>query len=204
MRQLDACPLCRAALQGSENRCPDCGADLTLFADINNLAERYLEFCRELIARGDVRTARSVIDRLPQISNAAQEDIAGLQVRLALQEGDYLAARRWLAQCSAGSAAGFKAEIDRNERGQFRARELYNQSLAAARRGAGPHAAEQLAHAVTLDPDDPRIWTLKLKVDLKYGYFQRCYADLTELDRLVARPPEFHYLEQLLPPVQGG
>ena len=141
---------------------------------------------------------------LPQITGAAAADIAELWARIALLEGDYLAARQALAACDPAIATELAGELNTVQAFHAQARELYNQGLAAARRGAYPAAAAHLARAVTLDPGDPMLWYLKLKVDLKCGHFQRCYAGLAELDRLNARPPEFHGLEQLLPPVAAG
>lgn len=203
MQRLDACPLCRAALPAGDYHCPDCGADLTAFTDLEQLATRYVELARELISRGDIDRARLVVESLPRISSAAATDIAELWVRIALVEGDYTAARQALAACEPGVADTLAVEITAGQSFQFQARELYNQSLAAAQRGAYSVAAEQLARAVDLAPDDPLIWALKLKADLKCGYYQRCYADLAELDHRSARPADFHGLERLLPPVPG-
>ena len=95
--------------------------------------------------------------------------------------------------------AAIQAELELRREQLFKARELYNHALSAARSGAYLQAARYLEQAVRLDPEDPNIWSLKLKVDLKCHYYQRCYEDLYRLDKLAARPPEFFDLEQHLP-----
>ncbi len=201
MQVLDACPLCRAALKPGNLRCPDCGNDLTAYSDLRELARRYLELAHEHVSRGEAAPARLLVERIPQVTPDARADLAVLRARIAILEGDFDRARAELPNCPASSATAISQEVQAAEQDRFQARELYNQALSAARDGAYHPAAQRLELAAGYDPDDPAIWALKLKVDLKCACYGRCYDDLAHLDRLAARPAEFHGLESLLPPV---
>jgi hypothetical protein len=200
MRKLDACPLCRSLLTEETATCPACGGNLLPYRDIDALTVSYVKLARELLSRGDTASARHVIEQLPQLSSVAEEELAELSAEAAIQEGDFHSAEATLAKASPVVAEELKQELDRQRNRSQLARELYNHSLSAARKGAFYQAAHMLAQAVLHDPAEPTIWALKLKVDLKCGYWQRCYAALAKLDHLAARPPEFHRLEEVLPP----
>lgn len=201
MQELDACPLCRTVLSEGATECPGCGADLAPYRDISALAASYLELVRELLSRGETATARQIIEQLPQLTDAAGTELIGLTARLLLQEGNLQAVDELLPRCEPVMAEEIRLELAARRRARRRAQELYNHALTAARSGAFAQAALGLEQAVRYEADDPIIWTLKLKVELKAGMYERCYRTVAELDRLGARPPEFHRLEELLPPV---
>jgi uncharacterized protein HemY len=201
VRRLDACPLCRSVLTEDTVTCPACGGDLLPYRDIDTLAARYVELARELLSRGDPAGARAIVEQLPQLTGTTEAELAELRARLAVHEGDYYAAEQLLSQLPPTAAAVLERELEEWRARRDLARELYNHSLSAARSGAFPAAADMLAQAIQYDPEDPSLWALKLKVDLKCGNWQRCYGSLARLDQLAARPPEFHRLEELLPPV---
>jgi len=198
---LDACPLCRSTLPAAAAQCPECGADLRPYRDIAALADRYLKLARELLSRGETGRVHHILAQLPQLSGADNAELAEIRARLALGEGDFHGVEQALAACEPSAAAALSAEVAQRRRDLAKARELYNHGLAAARAGDHNLAARYLQDAAALDPADPNIWGLKLKVDLKCRYFQRCYADLAVLDDLAARPPEFYNLEALLPAI---
>jgi len=197
---LDACPLCRTAVKPGDTRCPDCGADLAPYADLKQLARHYLELAREYINRGESAPARLIIERIPQVTSDAGAELAELRVLVAIHEGDLDNAQQGLKDVPAEVREVLEHTINQAREARFMAHELYNLALSAARNGAMHTAAQHLELAVGYDPADPAIWALKLKVDLKCGYYRRCYDTLAKLDRLAARPPEFHGLESLLPP----
>lgn len=201
MPSLDACPLCRSVLPAAVAQCPTCGADLRPYLDIAALADRYLKLARELLSRGETERVHRIIAQLPQLSGAKAGELTEIRARLALGEGDFAAVERTLDNLAPAVADTLRAELAQRRRDLAKARELYNHGLAAARAGDHALAARYLADAAGLDPADPNIWVLKLKVDLKCHYFARCYADLEVLDELAARPPEFYNLEALLPAI---
>jgi tetratricopeptide (TPR) repeat protein len=198
---LDFCPLCRSVLPQAAAQCPECGADLRPYTDIAALADRYLKLARELLSRGETERVHHILQQLPQLSGADAGELAEIRARLALRQGEFQAAELALDGCEPAAAAELRAELAQRRRDLGKARELYNHGLAAARAGDYTLAARYLQDATALDPADPNIWVLKLKVDLKCRYFQRCYGDLAALDELAARPPEFYNLEALLPAV---
>lgn len=207
MPQLDACPLCRTVLPlaaepgESVTTCPGCGADLTPYADLEALAVAYRKLAQEMLSRGQTDGARRIVNQLPRLTELEDGELTTLTARLALADGDYQRALALAQNCDPGVASELHAAVNHRRQDQLTARELYNYALSSARQGAMSQAARQLSRAVTRDPTDPNIWLLKLKLDLKCGFFQRCYADLAALDRLAARPPEYATLEELLPPV---
>lgn len=201
MPELDACPLCRTVLEPEAVQCPGCGADLTPYLDISTLVASYVSFARELLSRGETAEARLIIERLPQLTAGSESELSELTARLLLQEGNIQAVEKLMPQCDAAVSAEIRDELQERQRARRRARELYNHALTAARAGSFAQASFYLNRAVNYDTSDPNIWALMLKAALKAGLHEHCYAALTELDRLGARPPEFHRLEELLPPV---
>ena len=201
MQELDACPLCRTVLSEDPAQCPGCGADLSPYRDLSVLAASYLQLAGELLSRGELPAARQIIERLPQLGEVDSGELNALTAHLLLLEGNTQGAEALLAKCSPAAAAEVRTELEERTRDRRRAQELYNHALTAAREGAYMPATQHLARAVCYETNDPNIWALKLKVELKAALFDRCYRTLAELDRLGARPPEFHRLEELLPPV---
>ncbi|MCH7471561.1 hypothetical protein IIA79_01215 [bacterium] len=216
MGSLDACPLCRTQLGaeeaaggadegGAPSECPECGADLAPYLELDGLGDRYLKLARELISRGQMEQAREIVEHLPQIVDAAARpeyyEVAAL---IAIYDKDFHHAASLAGNCEDAAAIELREQIELHQRSVFYARELYNHALSSARKGELSVAAKQLARAVDLDASDPALWELKLKLDLKCGYYQHCYADLAALDSLVARPPEYAKLEEALPPVNNG
>jgi hypothetical protein len=201
VQELDACPLCRTVLSVASSQCPGCGADLSPYRDLSVLAASYLSLASELLSRGELPAARQIIERLPQLVEVNSGELIALTARLLLLEGNTQGVETLLAKCSPAVAAEVRTELEERNRDRRRAQELYNHALTAAREGAYMPAAQHLARAVCYETSDPSIWALKLKVELKAALYDRCYRSLAELDRLGARPPEFHRLEELLPPV---
>jgi tetratricopeptide (TPR) repeat protein len=210
---LSVCPLCRADLErlgglelsaGARATCPSCSGDLSEFTDLKRRALALAALARELLSRGDAPTARKAIENLARLASPAEVDLVPLWARLALLEGEPERAGQLAADIADSGEramiAGLAGQLQDSRR---RARELYNYALSSARRGAARDAAGFLDAAVRLDPDDPAIWALKLKADLKQHRFNECYRDLAQLDRLAARPPAFFQLEQLLPPLSA-
>ncbi len=202
MKELAACPLCRAALSAGVESCPECGGDLAPYRALYGKAEDYLRLARELISRGELGQAAVIAEGLPLLSEEYRGEAAQLNARLALERGELEAAEAQLAQLPPGAAAGeLAALLSQRRTARLRGHELYNSALAQARGGNPALAARLLAQAVAELPGDSALWLLKLKTDLKTGNFARCYEDLAALDRLGARPREYTHLEQLLPPV---
>jgi len=201
VHQLDACPLCRTLLTEGAKTCPGCGADLSPYYNLEELRTRYLSFARELLSRGELEQARGIFEGITQLISTDDPAWHELATRLALADGDFAVAEELADKCAGQVAKQLHEEINVQRANRIAARELYNYGLTAARSGAFACAAEQLARAVVLEPDDAAIWQLKLKVDLKQQDFTRCYEDLHALDRLTARPVEYHRLEELLPPL---
>lgn len=179
--------------------CPSCGADLTAFVDLEARAAQYVRTCREMLSRGEAEAARVVLQQLPAIAEPDPSDMAELGCRLALLDGDFENAAVLLAQCAPQAAGQLSSELELRSRLHQAAREQFNYALSAARRAEFSLAAEQLSHAVEYAPREAGIWRLKLKTDLKCGYFNRCYDDLRALDSLNARPEQFAGIEQQLP-----
>jgi hypothetical protein len=201
---LSACPLCRAVLTAEDSApqglaCPQCGADLTAFVDLEGRAAQYVRTCRELLSRGQLEAARMILQQLPAITEVDAQELAELSCRLALVEGDFQTAAALLGQCSALIAGQLSGELALRNSLYSSAQELYNYALSAALRGEFRLAAEQLTHAAQYAPHEAAIWRLKLKADLKCGYYSRCYDDLRALDGLDARPQEFAGIERQLP-----
>jgi hypothetical protein len=179
--------------------CPSCGADLTQFINLEARAAQYMRTCRELLSRGETEAARGIIQQLPVIAEIDMQELAELGCRLALLDEDYAAAAALLAQCASHIAGQLGEELELRKRLHKSAQELYNYALSAALRGEHRLAAEQLEQAVVLAPREQAIWHLKLKADLKCGYYNRCYEDLRALDGLDARPEQYTGIEQHLP-----
>lgn len=208
---LSVCPLCRTDLErlggldlarGGRAVCPSCSGDLGEFTDLKRRAIALASLARDLLSRGDGPTARKAIENLARLASPAEIELAPLWARLALLEGEPDQAEQLADGCTDPSERGMLKDLAAQLRdSRRRARELYNYALSSARRGAARDAAGFLDAAVRLDPDDPAIWSLKLKADLRQRRFNECYRDLAELDRLAARPPAFFQLEQLLPPL---
>lgn len=204
MSALSACPLCRAVLSAEDGAqqgpaCPSCGADLTAFTNLEARAAQYVRTCRELLARGEIEAARIILQQLPAIAELDPREVAELSCRLALLDGDYALAAALLAQCAPQAAGQLSSELELRSGLHQTAQELYNYALSAARRGEFSLAAEHLLHAAGYAPQESAIWRLKLKADLKCGYFTRCYEDLRALDSLNARPEQFAGIERQLP-----
>ncbi|MBN2081516.1 hypothetical protein JW859_04825 [bacterium] len=190
-------------LEAGARVCPGCQADLTPYLDLEALIERYLVLAREYLDRNKLDQAQVIADHLSQLTNQHPAEQAEIAARLAILKGDFQAVTALIPQLKPDVAEAVAALMQQRKAQLFKAHELYNHALSAARTGALPLAAEHTAQAVHHDPADASIWALKLKVDLKCGHWQRCYADLENLDRLGARPPEFYRLEELLPPLSS-
>lgn len=203
MSALSACPLCREVLPDdpAPASCPGCGAALAPYRELLARAQMYIQLCRELLSRGDSAQALNIIGQLQAIADVDERQVAELQCRAALLEGKLESAGLWLDRCAPAVRESLRQDLRARQHQQNTARELYNYALTAARRGEHRLAAEELQRATALDPQEPALWRLKLKADLKCGYFQRCYADLQHLDDAGARPAEYRLLERYLPPV---
>ena len=201
MLVLDACPLCRSTLTEGSTNCPGCGADLTPYRDVAQLTQRYIQLAREQISRGELVEAESIISRLSQLGSVSEAALASLQIRLALACQDPDSARSLLPRIGEQELAVISEQLRELEGREDVARELYNQALTAARRGEYARGARQMELCVQQFSSDPALWELKLKLDLKCGYFLRVYRDLRALDQLNARPAAWLNLEAMLPPV---
>lgn len=180
-------------------RCPHCAGDLSVYFDLKQRAVALAAVARQQLSRGETQAARSAIEHLAKLAAPAEVDMAPLRARLALLEGEAEQAAEYAAHCEPAEREELQRQAALLSDSRRRARELYNYALTCARRGALRDAAGFLTTAVGLDPDDPALWELKLKTDLKLQRFNDCYRDLAALDRLAARPPAFYQLEQLLP-----
>lgn len=202
MKELAACPLCRAVLQPGLRECPECGGDLAPYRALHQRAEDYLQLARELLSRGALGQAAVIIDGLPLLADEYAAEATALAVRLALERGELEQAEAQLARLTPNSATQeLNALLVQRRTAQLQGRELYNSALAQARGGNPQLAAQLLERAVAMLPGAAELWLLKLKVNLKTRHFAQCYNDLAVLDRLGARPHEYTHLEQLLPPV---
>jgi hypothetical protein len=200
---LNACPLCRAVLEddGQGGTCPSCGGDLRPFVELAGRAKEHFALASQLVSAGRLTEAREILDILPQLAELPQGALAALRARLLLQEDRLEEAGEQVALCEEPEAGVLRDELGWRINARRTAQEMYNSALSAARRGEMAVSAEELARAVLHVPSEAALWQLKLKVDLKCSYFNRCYEDLSALDRLGSRPSEFAQLEQLLPPV---
>lgn len=197
---LDACPVCRSTLRDSGTRCPECGSDLKPFSDALQLQVELAELARQLITSGRLVEAGQLLPRLAQIESTQPELLLELHSKLALAEGNSAGAQGFIHKLSQGPLrANLQAECDKLLATTKAAQELYNAALWHVRSGAFASAANELQRAVETCPGDATLWQLKLKAELKAGLYGRCYASLTALDRLHARPAEFARLEALLP-----
>jgi hypothetical protein len=202
---LEACPLCRSTLRGGEQQCPSCGGDLTPYLAAAARSRELVALAQHWIHTGETARASSLLPRLSQLSSLAPSQIVELRAELALASGDLALAGSLATQSALApeSAQRLQAAVGAAQERRQTAHELYNAALAAARRGSPAEGAELLSRAVQLEPQEARLWLLKLKVDLKPRLLSRCYADLQALDGLAARPPEFARLEALLPATAG-
>ena len=208
MSALSACPLCRAVLAAQDSTaeelvCPSCGADLTAFVNLEQRAEHYVRTCHDLLSRGQVESARMILQQLPAIAEIDGQELSELSARLALLEGDFAAATAFIQHCTPSVAGHLRTELGLRLSLYQSAQERYNYALSAAQRGEFRLAAEQLQQAAQDAPREAAIWRLKLKADLKCGFYSRCYDDLRVLDSLNARPQEFAAIERQLPAVAG-
>ena len=189
---------------GGRAACPNCSGDLTVFTDLKQRALALAALAREMLSLGDAPGARNAIEYLAKLSAPSEVELAPLRARLALLEGELDQAEAFCLHCAPAERELLQAQADLLRDSRRRARELYNYALTCARRHALRDAAGYLEAAVRLDPGDPALWELKLKLDLKLRRFNDCYGDLARLDQLAARPPAFHLLEQLLPPLPAA
>jgi uncharacterized protein HemY len=196
---LEACPVCRTTLLSQVQRCPDCGTDLSPFIERQQLCSQLVSMARQLISQGETQRAERILPQLSQLDAIPPAIVRELHARLALRKGDSASAEQLARQIGGAVETELLEQCEQLNAARRQARELYNSALWQARQGAYPAAAEELASAVLLDPTDPRIWQLKLKLELKARLYSRCYASLAALDRLHARPLEFARLEALLP-----
>lgn len=196
---LDACPVCRSTLREQTVRCPDCGTELQPFLDRQHQQAELLKLVRRYLSAGELPKAEHILGQLSHINDLPPELLRELNCRLALVKGDVATARSLATQLPEVLGAELLRSCDAHDAAVRQAHELYNSALWRARQGSYSTAVEELALAVQLAPQDPRIWLLKLKVELKARQFKRCYASLAALDRLHARPNELARLEALLP-----
>jgi uncharacterized protein HemY len=206
MAQLEACPVCRQALdeQALAQRpplCPGCGTDLAPYVELAGRTRHYIALALELLARGDTRTARQVVDGVRRLDAEPGPQFAELTARLALAEGDPQSAQALLPSLPADVRIDIERELGTARLHAERARELYNYALSLARQGAVGPAADKLSLAVQLAPREARIWALKAKVDIRAGRWDSAYRDLSWLDELGARPAQLAGAERLLPPL---
>lgn len=200
---LEACPVCRTTLRGGVQHCPDCGADLQPFIDRARQLEELVKLTRRLLSGGETQRAAQLIPQLSHLGTVPPEILRELNARLALAGGDTGAARSLAQQLDGEDRDELLRQCELHDSTRRQARELYNSALWLARQGAFPAAAEELVRAVQLDPAEPHLWQLKLKVELKARLYSRCYSSLAALDRLNARPLELARLEALLPVSSG-
>src|SRR5688572_13324720 len=85
--QLEACPVCRATLDGEPASCPSCGSDLSVYRDIANRSLELISAAREWLARGRSDLAHEVIRRLPQLVSDLGPEYHSLAARVAIAEG---------------------------------------------------------------------------------------------------------------------
>ena len=210
MVALLTCPLCRTDLErlaeagGNEagfTACPSCSADLAPYRELKNRALKYFTLAQDFISRGELDQAQSLVDSLPQVIGEGELPLHRLLAKFALAKGDLGQAAEYAKQCEPHEQSQLQEAIVLQSKNQSSAREQYNYALTAARAGQYQLATKWLSSAAALDPQNPDIWQLKLKVDLAARDYQATYLDLSELDRLASRPPEFYALEQLLPPL---
>lgn len=211
MATLLTCPLCRADLErlagtgekgeAGQQVCPSCNAELSPYLGLKSRAEDYFALAQDLLSRGEVAQAQTLIDNLPKVIGENELQLASLKARLAMAKGEVVLARQHAEECDQAERDKLLETLDNLEKNHRACKEQFNYSLSAARAGQYGLASKWLASASGLAPDNPAVWQLKLKVDLVAKDYQACYQDLRELDRLSSRPPEFLGLEQLLPPL---
>jgi tetratricopeptide (TPR) repeat protein len=199
--QLDACPVCRATLEGAPASCPSCGSDLHVYRDIADRSAQLIGAAREWLARGRSDLAHEVVRRLPQLAADLGPEYYNLAARVAIAEGREDEARMHLAQLPVADRALLAPSVELISELTGIAREEYNFALTAARAGRYEIAARHIARASELEPGDALIWQLKLKLDVKLGQWQAVYRDLHEVDRLGVRPEWAADLERILPPL---
>lgn len=196
---LDACPVCRATLDGAPVACPACSSDLRVYRELAGRASELIALAREQLARGDSSLAREVALRLPQLVNDPGPAYYALAAHVALRDGRADEARLLAARADPTERQVLEQLSGDRQTDVEGAREQYNYALTAARAGRFDTAARHLDAALRMTPDAAEMWQLRLKVDLKRTAWPQVYADLAELDRLEARPSEFVGLERLLP-----
>lgn len=199
----DACPVCRGTLEDSllaqaSPRCPHCDTDLKPYLELAARSGELLAQAAEMLARGDADLAAEVVARLPLLVADPGPLYWELAARLAISRRDWESAAALAAKVPGPLAGEIASQLERARQGQRSARELFNYALSCARRGEYLVASDSLEQALHYAPDDPALWRLKLKVDLKAGRQAQALADLAGLDRLGARPAEFAGVEKLL------
>lgn len=204
MPELDACPLCRSVVPPGAKQCGDCGADLSPYIELNALAERYQQYVRELIARGELAESRQVLDALPRLREPDAAVLAELEARWHLAAGEFDDARNQLHHLPEDTARELRQELAAREGFAHKAREYYNQALTCARQEELHQAAWLAGQALELAPREPAILTLALKLSLKLGDWTASYWLLARLDALDARPENFEWLETQLPAINRG
>lgn len=202
MKELSACPLCRSVLPAGSTSCAECGAELKPYLELNQRAEDYLSFARDLISRGELEQAQVICDGLPLLDSAYQTETQALQIRLLLVQDQLTDASAALLKLPESSeSAALRTMLTQRQAARLAGQELYNSALSLVKQGDTRLAAQLLGEAVAAQPHDSAIWLLKLKVDLKLRRYAQCYTDANALDRLGARPREYTHIEQLLPPI---
>jgi hypothetical protein len=199
--QLDACPICRAALDGAPVTCPSCSSDLSVYRDLATRADELVAAAREQLARGDDTLAREVVARLPQLVADPGSGYHSLAARLAISAGRDAEAREHLKHLPGDEAAALSSAVESIASLTQTAREEYNFALTAARAGRHEIALRHARRACELEPADARMLRLRLKLNVKLAQWQAVYRDLAALDALAARPEWAVGLEAQLPPL---
>lgn len=211
MVTLLTCPLCRADLErlagtgekveAEQQVCPSCNAELSPYLGLKSRAEDYCALAQDLLSRGEVAQAQTLIDNLPKVIGESELQLASLKAKLALVKGEVALAHQYAEECDQSERDQLLAALNNLEKNHRACEEQFNYALSAAHAGQYGLASKWLVSASDLAPDNHAVWQLKLKVDLLAKNYLACYQDLRELDRLNSRPPEFIGLEQLLPPL---
>jgi tetratricopeptide (TPR) repeat protein len=199
--QLDACPVCRAALEGNPATCPSCGSDLNVYRELAGRAAELIGAAREWLARGRSDLAHEVVRRLPQLVSEPGPEYYSLAARVAIAEGREQEAQGHLGHLPAAEREALMTSISIISELTTTAREEYNFALTAARSGRYEIAARHITRATELEPGDGRMWRLKLKLDVKLSQWQAAYRDIETLERLGAKPSWADELVTLLPPL---
>lgn len=182
MAQLKECPVCRGELSGRAMECPGCGAQLAPYYEHLHEANKLLAEAFNAVTRGEIERARELGSKAQAIIPLVAEQVALLQVRIALSERRI--ADAWEQAQGLPDAVrekpGLLHEIVSLHEVETTGKQHFNLALTSSRRRYYTDASYHIERAIELIPYLAPVWRLAVKIELKRGRYDIAQQHLEE------------------------